>query len=375
MPDQRLGSEILADFGARKAEIEELLAYDRNHFNRDILKSLSFPLADEPFVEAWETYSTEAGNRGAFTVLQECLVQLRFPVRQGISRTEGYRSATRKGIWVEGLEGKLTLERPEMLELHLSRTPAGRVPLLVTGQRQDFVTLVRALAYRNEPAEIPASMGACMVKGFNNWDRIRFYKRKWQVDNPRHCSEQDWQEEFKRLIPRREIYQDTFIILSDGDYSGISAQEMNLPQEEWKKISFIIRWEHESAHYFTQRVFGSARNHILDELIADFMGILTACGSYRSDWFLRFMGLEDYPVFRKGGRLEIYLGDPPLSRGAFKILQGLVVRAAENLERLSRKNLPKIQTPGGKTQMLINLAGVSVIELADRGAEDKLLTI
>lgn len=373
MISEKWAKEFLSGFSAKESEIKELLDYNRNYFNHEVLKSLKFPLPDEPFVETWETYCNE--SRQSFEVLQDRLIQLKFPVREGISSTEGYRSATRRGILTEAPGEKLALERPDLLELCLNQTPAGRIPLLVTGHRQDFVTLVQALVYKNEPAEIPGSMGACMVKGFNNWDRIKSYKKRWQKDNPLSCSEQEWQEEFRKLVPLKELYQDTFIILSDGDYSGIPAHLMNLTNEEWRRLSFIIRREHESVHYFTRRIFGSARNHILDELIADYVGILTACGFYRSDWFLRFMGLENYPSFRKGGRLTIYLGDPPLSEGAFKILQSLVKKASENLELFSRRNAEKIQTPEGKMQMLINLTGVTFIELAAGNAEEKLVPL
>ena len=45
------------------------------------------------------------------------------------------------------------------------------------------------------------------------------------------------------------------------------------------------------------------RNNLLDELIADYMGITAAAGQYRSDWFLRFMG---WSRFRPTGRAPGY---------------------------------------------------------------------
>lgn len=73
------------------------------------------------------------------------------------------------------------------------------------------------------------------------------------------------------------------------------------------------------------------RNNMRDELIADYQGIVAANGGrYRADWFLRFIGLEAFPEYRQGGRLQNYRGQPPLSDGAFKILQVLVKDAAEN---------------------------------------------
>lgn len=87
------------------------------------------------------------------------------------------------------------------------------------------------------------------------------------------------------MIPpiRNERLQIRFIILSDGFYSAVQASELGLSSEEWKEASLIIRREHEYAHYFTRRVFSSMRNNMLDELIADYMGITQAMGTYRAE--------------------------------------------------------------------------------------------
>ena len=359
--------EFLVSLGASDQEIDELTNYNKNVFQRnDSACHIALPLPDEPFVEAWEGYAREAGEKGVFNTLREKLVQLSFPVREGISRDENYREATLRGLPAAGMpEARgLELERPGELDLYLHPTPAGRIPVLVAGHRPDFVSLVQALSRRNEPEKIPSSMGACMVKGFNNWDRIRAYREKWEKANPGRCSGEDWREEFKNIVPRRELYQDTFIILSREEYSGVPAIELGLSPEEWRSLSLIIRREHEAAHYFTLRVFGSARNHAYDELIADCMGIVAAAGTYRPDWFLRFVGLENYPRYREGGRLENYLGSPPLSDGAFRILQALVYRASENVEKICRGVCAGADTPEGKAGLLLSLAGMSLIDLA-----------
>jgi hypothetical protein len=135
-------------------------------------------------------------------------------------------------------------------------------------------------------------------------------------------------------VPRKELYQDRFLILSDGPYSNVTVGEIGLSDTEWRRQSTMIRLEHECTHYFTLRVFGSMRNNLLDELIADYMGITAAADRYRSDWFLRFMGLESFPVYREGGRLQNYRGRPPLSEGAFGTLRALVRDIAENLQRV-----------------------------------------
>ena len=89
--------EILEAFGATPATAAEILASEANGYERVTLPSdVCFPLDDEPFVPAWQSYGVEAAARG-FTALTDRLVQLHFPIRLGISLTEEYRAATRRG--------------------------------------------------------------------------------------------------------------------------------------------------------------------------------------------------------------------------------------------------------------------------------------
>jgi hypothetical protein len=363
---------VLAAHGANTSQIEELLAYNQNVFDHTQLEQpLALPLASEPFVAVWEEYLAEAQTRGVFTTLQERLVQLCFPIQAGLSQSKAYQAATCQGAPVAGMAEAtgLRLNAPDQLQLVLHQSLVGCIPLLITGDRSDFVSLVQALTRRNEPEPIPDSMGAAMVAGYNNWDRVRRYRQAWEEENQRSGWAGGWAEEFKRLVPRKALYQDNFIILSDGPYSGVNGAELNLTEIEWRQISLAIRREHEFAHYFTRRVFGSMRNNLIDEIIADYMGLVVACGRFRADWFLRFMGLEAFPAYRQGGRLENYRGQPPLSAEAFRVLQALVKSAVENLERLDRQFNPGLGQSGS---ILIALTFLTLEEIASEAAESRL---
>ena len=360
-------AKVLSSLGATPSERDELLKYNENLFNHDALKfPLEIPLPDEPFISVWEQYASEASEKGVSESLKRALVQLSFPIREGISQEEFYRSVTRRGVSPDGIPQAtgLNLKRPGAIQLLLHQTPVGRLPLIITGDRQDFVALVQAITEKNEPAPVPGSMGAVIIAGYNNWDRIRRYREQWERENRSDFSGEKWGEEFKRLIPKKELYQDRFIILSDGPYSNISAHDMGLPEEEWKRLSLIIRREHECTHYFTRHLFSSMQNRLVDELMADYMGIAAAAGGYRADWFLRFVGLENFPEYREGGRLENYRGDPSLSDGAFKILQVLAKNGAENLEQFDhayRKDNHDLQE---NAAILIALTFLTMEELA-----------
>jgi hypothetical protein len=369
MERKEFRANVLKAYGANTSDTEELLAYNENVFDTaSLAHPVNFPLAPELHVATWEKYLAEATMIGTFEALKKRLVQLWFPIREGISQTERYRAATRKGIPVDGMAEAtgLILTQPEKLELIIHQSLAGAIPVLIAGNREDFVLLVQALTMQNEPKLVPASMGACMVAGFNNWDRVRQYRQQWEANHPDHKSEAKWADEFKQLIPKKELYQDRFMILSQGPYSNVSAKELGLPEADWLRLSLTIRLEHECTHYFTRRLFNSMRNNLLDELIADYKGIVAATGRYWADWFLRFMGLESFPNYREGGRLQNYRAS--LSEGSFKILQSLVISAARNIESFERQQTNIINHTG----MLTTLCCLTLEELASDEADTYL---
>jgi hypothetical protein len=236
---QEFRRSVLASYGASASQTEELLAYNQNLFSHKCLKhAVKFPLAPEAHVSVWEDYVFAARVIGAFEALKQRLVQFRFPILKGISQTEAYRSATRKGVPVDNISEAtgLILTLPEKLQLIIHQSLAGAIPVLLAGNREDFVTLVQALTMQNEPKLVPTSMGACMVAGFNNWDRIGRDRQQWSARNSGNCSENSWAAEFQRIIPQKALYHDRFIILSDGFYSNVSAKDMGLEELEWQRL-------------------------------------------------------------------------------------------------------------------------------------------
>jgi hypothetical protein len=355
---------ILRDFGLPDTVAADVVAADTAPYARsEVTAERALPLADEPLVDAWRGYVDEARSRGVFDTLRRHLVQLRFPVLAGMSDDDGYRRATRRGDFTsaDAVAPGLQLRRPDALELTVPATMAGGVPVLVTGDRSDFVLLVQALTGRNEPIDVPEAMGACLVKGLNNWSRVAAYRDAWS----RQTGESDdaaWASEFQRLIPQKSLYQDRLIILSRGPYSATPAAATGLSEGEWLGQSLAIRREHELTHYFTYRVFGSMRSHVVDELVADFVGLVRGFGAYRADLALRFLGLEAFPAYRTGGRLEHYRGS--LSDDAFAAVQALAVRAAHNLEALAASTLPSSDDLEGLGRLTLGLVTLTVEELA-----------
>lgn len=356
MNDLEFRRRVLQSFGASNAVAEELLRYTENVFDGQSADPEAV-LEDEPFVESWRRYAHEAHEIGAYECLRSRLIQLQFPVVEGISGTEVYRAATKRGVPPPAGPG-LQLLAPKLLRLEIHSTAAGQIPLVISGCRSDFVLLVQALTRRNEPVPIPESMGACMVAGYNNWDRVATYRNEWERNHPGEL----WKQEFARFSKQKELYQDRFILLSDGPYSGVSADAMGLPEDVWRAASLIIRREHECTHYYTRRVLGSMRNNLFDELIADYMGIVAVAGHFRADWFLRFMGLEAYPNYRPGARFENYMSG--ISEESASVLRRLAVAAANQLERGPADFGTGMSGPDRPTDVLTALTSSTLEHLA-----------
>ena len=369
-------SALWRSLGATAEETRELLEYARSEFDLSRAPA-SFPLPDEPFVSAWESYVEEAGRVGVWACLRDRLVQLRFPIEPGISESPVYRAATRRGVWPAPESRGLELARPAELRLFLAETPVGRVPVILATTREDFVSLVRALGHMNEPWPIPDAVGASIIGGFNNWDRIASLRRAWEASDPASSSPLGWTARWREIVRDPGLYQDRFIVLGSGPYSGKTAADVGLGEAEWTRSSIAIRLEHECTHHFTRRVLGSMRNRLGDELIADYMGIVAATGHFRADWLVRFLGLERHPVFRRGGRLEEYRGDLALDSGSFRVLCAAVERCARNLEAIDRLRPPwtrSADSAADKAEMILALAAIGLEGLAGDSAVDMYRT-
>jgi hypothetical protein len=354
-------SAVLRRFGAGADDIARLLPLTSAPLAEVGADSPGeWPFADEGHLATWRRYAQEAERDGTWAVLERHLVQLRLPVRAGISQTPEYRRATLQGRRGETIEEGLQLQRPERLHLTIVPTLAGHLPALIAPEREDFETLVRALTCRHEPVPVPPPMGACLVRGLVNWERVASHRRQWQVAQPL-AMPGAWERELERLRSRPELYQDRLLLLSTGPYSGIAAEQLGVHPGRWLEMSLAIRQEHEGAHYVTLRLTGQLRSSPADELLADWLGLVRATGGYPPGWAARFLGLDGHGTFRAGGRLEGYLGESPLPDSAFSALCALLSAAIEGLAALEP---PTADLPDRQAELFLGLARRSLEELA-----------
>jgi hypothetical protein len=363
--------------------IAELMAYNQNRFDlTGVVEPRDWPLDDEPHVSAWEKYTRLGSTEGVESVLRRVLVQTHFPIRKGMSKDPSYLAATRRGILPGGVadgtdrdraEPGVVFESPQQLEIILHPTPAGRIPAIIAPARADFESLVRAVIGHNEPMHIPQSMGAAMVAGYNNWHRIAQLRASWMSERGMFATEAGWLAHFSSTImPEHALYQDRLVILHGGPYSNVLAPELGLDEEEWRGLSIRIRLAHESTHYLTRKVLGSMSDNLFDELLADYRGITAAHGTYSAAWFLRFMGLEDFPDYRAGGRMENYCGSPPLSDAAQVVERVLLRDAARAIERFHGRHASSLQGMQGEARAVLALSRLTLEEIASPSADGLL---
>ena len=347
---------------------DELNLYFKNKFSSSDKQPSSF--IDDPSIKLWEGYCKESIVHGAFQILKKCYPQLSFPITEGINKTQPYVDAVLKGKSGNiNLESNLELNNPEGIEISIYESIAGKVPVIKVPNNQDFIQIIQCLLHKNSPTFVPLSMGACLINGINNWDRLHTLQHNWIANNPTG----NWNEEFsKKVLINPALFKDKIIILSTKSYSNVSANILGLSEDVWKTYSYSIRLEHECTHLYTLKKYGFATNNLHDELIADYIGISKTIGSYNKEWMLTFMGLENYPNYRKGARLENYLGNSDLSFDNFEKLTEIIKNAIENIAQFNVE-LGKINSERDQICRIDALCETSVLAIASENGANLLI--
>ena len=129
-------------------------------------------------IQFWESLIEQTKIHGVFNSLKNCYPQLNFPIEQDISLSEEYKNSTLRGLININLNNEIGLTEPENIELKIHNSVAGRIPVLIIPNDEDFVKIIQALYHKNNPVSIPESMGASFVNGLNNWARLNEIKQK-----------------------------------------------------------------------------------------------------------------------------------------------------------------------------------------------------
>ena len=203
---------------------DELTLYFKNKFSSSDKLPSSF--IDDPSVKSWKGYCKESIEHGAFQVLKKCYPQLNFPVTEGINKSQPYIDAVLKGrVGYIAIENNLEFNNSEGIEISIFDSIAGKIPVVKIPDSQDFIQIIQCLLHKNNPTSVPLSMGACLVNGINNWDRLHTLQHNWVADNPTG----NWNEEFsKNVLSNPTLFKDKIIILSTKSYSNVSNNILGL---------------------------------------------------------------------------------------------------------------------------------------------------
>ncbi len=209
--------------------------------------------------------------------------QLALPIQHGQKNTPEYKKAV--------LRGEPLCREPDFIcspkdKLETVETPVGKAEILFFAHREDFEHALRALAYRCEPVEIPASVGASTIRGLIDWEKIRAHKTEYLAEGGKN-----WSEEFKHFTADKTNYLDTIILLSKGNYSAVPARFVGLAEYEWDEKSLIIRKYHELTHFVCRTLCPHDIEPIRDEVIADLIGLVAAFDHYDPLLAKRFLGI------------------------------------------------------------------------------------
>ena len=363
-------SNILSDGHEIDFDVsDELKTYLINKFNAQN-KFLISTFIDELYIKFWETAVQGFLNgNDVFIELKKCFPQLNFPIETEIEKSELYKDIVLK--WktdAVNLEVSLELTDVKSLNLKLHNSIVGKIPILTVQNKEDFTSIIQSFLYKNNPIPIPPSMGAVFINGINNWQRLHSVKNNWLSNHPLG----NWTNEFSsNVMPNKSLYKDKLIILSTKPYSNVAASQLGLSEDLWISYSILIRQEHECAHLYTLKRYGHASNNLHDELIADYIGIIKTFGNYNKEWMLIFMGLEKYPKYRNGARLENYVKEGNLSNEDFKHLIKIIKNAIENIEVFD-KAVGKLKSIKDQMCRIDALCEIGLVALASQNGANLL---
>ena len=268
------------------------------------------PLADEAFASVWKESEGVAAREFLAEIVGRDIAS--FPLRQ-----------------------------EETLRIFFAKTLGGRLPVIVPGNRDDFLRVEALLNGREDLADFPVTVNA-----------------------------------FTMQARAKNIRNHRVILLGQAPYSNVPANLLGLDEEEWIERSCRLRFAHECAHYETLRLFGGMQNHALDEIVADARGQLAAFGNFSAARQRLFFGLEQ-GTGRCTGRLSFYCRNVlPWERtevyravdATLGILEGRIERFLTEKKRKTetKESLSSAKTllsdKKSKYELLSDLAGTSIAE-------------
>ncbi|MBQ9004363.1 MAG: hypothetical protein IJ087_21190 [Eggerthellaceae bacterium] len=219
---------------------------------------------------------------------------------------DAHRAAAGRGIAPEGanLDHFVGSPRDELREVD---TPAGPVEVLFLERRCDFETFLQVVGHKSAPVPIARTVGAITFRGLADWGKVAEAFAAYLA-----AGGDDWGSEFARLASQPGAFRSEIVVISEGPYSNVSADETPYGPDEWLRISREIRLHHECAHVVCRRTMPDDVLPVWDEVTADVVGLLCATARYDTALAARFLGVSESGF--TGGRLAEYLSEEQATR-------------------------------------------------------------
>ena len=240
----------------------------------------------------------------ALAVLAKRFPQLYVAPAEGAQTA--HRLAAGRGIAPAGADLGHFVTSPED-ELREVDTPAGPVEVVFLHNRSDFETFLQIVGHKAEPVPIARTVGAITYRGIADWGKVAAAHAAYVA-----AGGDDWPNEFARLARQPGAFRAEIVVISEGPYSNVPANQTPYDEERWLCISREIRLHHECAHVVCRRTMPDDVLPVWDEVTADVVGLLCAIGRYDAALAARFLGVA--PDGYAGGRLAEYLSDEQAQR-------------------------------------------------------------
>ncbi|MDR2780092.1 MAG: hypothetical protein LBB28_03100 [Synergistaceae bacterium] len=206
-------------------------------------------------------------------------------------------------------------------EAWLENTPAGRIPVIYTTSRENFLRTLQLLNPGASVRDVPGSVNAFTINSRSE-----------------------------------DALGHRVILLNEAGYSGVSGKEMGMTEDEWIEKSMTLRLHHETCHYFSLRVLGGMKNHALDETAADCAGQLAALGTFSAALQKRFFGISEGNVL-PGGRFSFYMKN--LRDDAVREVIRAVETALSSLERYLARS-PNMAAEPNRSLLITKILGAGI---------------
>lgn len=254
----------------------------------------------------YTTPPSEVWNR-----LRLDLPQLLLQPGTGVREGEAYRRLVLQGTapLAEDMNQAPVLKDPDGLTLEIAEHPTGAIPVLTLKDHDDFVLIVRCLAFRCEDVPVLTTVHAQAISGLIHWGLIRDLSAKTRCQ---------------------------ILLLHRAPYASLPAERIpdHPDHDRWLNQSQQWRREHELAHIACRRLVGEMRINLFDELIADALGMLASLGTFDADLFRQALGLSANGAPHDQARAHVYVSQLQLSdQGA---ACRMVLKRAQELETLLR---------------------------------------